>query len=60
MNKITLSVACFAAVGIFGQQKDSLNTKSVDEVVLTASRKRENIKEIPRIVMRAITVRAIQ
>ncbi|MDV4067268.1 TonB-dependent receptor [Elizabethkingia anophelis] len=47
MNKITLSVACFAAVGIFGQQKDSLNTKSVDEVVLTASRKRENIKEIP-------------
>lgn len=47
MKKLTLSVACLATIFIFGQQKDSINTRDVDEVVLTASRKRENIKEIP-------------
>lgn len=47
MKKLTLSVACLATISAFGQVKDSINTKDVDEVVLTASRKRENIKEIP-------------
>lgn len=47
MKKLTLSVACLATISAFGQIKDSINTRDVDEVVLTASRKRENIKEIP-------------
>ncbi|SHL27196.1 TonB-dependent receptor [Chryseobacterium polytrichastri] len=47
MKKLTLSVACLATISAFGQVKDSINTRDVDEVVLTASRKRENIKEIP-------------
>ena len=47
MKKIILSVAALAAITITAQQKDSLQIKNVDEVVLTASRKRENIKEIP-------------
>lgn len=47
MKKIILSVAALAATTISAQQKDSLQVKDVDEVVLTASRKRENIKEIP-------------
>jgi len=47
MKKLTLSVACLATISAFGQVKDSINTKDVDEVVLTASRKRESIKEIP-------------
>lgn len=47
MNKAILTAACLAAINIFGQKNDSLNTKSVDEVILTASRKKENIKEVP-------------
>ncbi len=47
MKKIILSVATLATIATFAQQKDSLQVKDVDEVVLTASRKRENIKEIP-------------
>ena len=47
MKKIILSVATLATITIFAQQKDSLQVKDVDEVVMTASRKRENIKEIP-------------
>lgn len=47
MKKIILSVASLATVTTFAQQKDSLQVKDVDEVVMTASRKRENIKEIP-------------
>ena len=47
MKKIILSVASLATVTTFAQQKDSLQVKEVDEVVMTASRKRENIKEIP-------------
>ena len=46
MKKIILSVATLAAITTFAQ-KDSLQTKNVDEVVMTASRKKENIKEIP-------------
>jgi iron complex outermembrane recepter protein len=47
MKKIILSVAALTAITTFAQQKDSLQVKDVDEVVMTASRKRENIKEIP-------------
>ncbi len=47
MKKIILSAASLAAATTFAQQNDSLNVKDVDEVVLTASRKKENIKEIP-------------
>ena len=47
MNKAILTAACLAAINIFGQKNDSLSTKSVDEVILTASRKKENIKEVP-------------
>ncbi|KQT24560.1 TonB-dependent receptor [Chryseobacterium sp. Leaf405] len=47
MKKLILSVATLAAITTFAQQQDSLQVKDVDEVVLTASRKRENIKEIP-------------
>ncbi|WP_027382802.1 TonB-dependent receptor [Epilithonimonas caeni] len=47
MKKIILSVASLATVMTLAQQKDSLDVKDVDGVVLTASRKKENIKEIP-------------
>ena len=47
MKKIILSVASLATITTFAQQKDSLQVKDVDEVVMTASRKSENIKEIP-------------
>lgn len=47
MKKIILSVATLATITAFAQQNDSLQVKDVDEVVMTASRKRENIKEIP-------------
>lgn len=47
MKKIILSVASLATITAFAQQKDSLQTKDVDEVVLTASRKKESIKEVP-------------
>lgn len=47
MKKIILSVASLAMVMTAAQQKDSLDVKDVDAVVLTASRKRENIKEVP-------------
>ncbi|SEW44187.1 iron complex outermembrane recepter protein [Chryseobacterium wanjuense] len=47
MKKIILSVVTLAAITTFAQEKDSLQTKNVDEVVMTASRKKENIKEIP-------------
>nr|WP_305050205.1 hypothetical protein [Elizabethkingia bruuniana] len=40
MNKAILTAACLAAINIFGQKNDSLSTKSVDEVILTASRKK--------------------
>jgi iron complex outermembrane receptor protein len=47
MKKALLSVACLGSVTIFAQKTDSLKTSNVEEVVLTASRKKENIKEIP-------------
>lgn len=47
MKKALLSVACLGSVAVFAQKTDSLKTSNVDEVVLTASRKKENIKEIP-------------
>ena len=47
MKRLTLSVACLATISAFGQQKDTINTREVEEVVLTASRKKENIKEVP-------------
>lgn len=47
MKKIILSVASLATITTFAQQKDSLQVKDVDEVVMTASRKSEKIKEIP-------------
>lgn len=47
MKKVLLSAACLGSVTTFAQVKDSLQTNSVDEVVMTASRKKESIKEIP-------------
>ncbi|WP_370896698.1 TonB-dependent receptor [Chryseobacterium gossypii] len=47
MRKALLSVACLGTVTAYAQVKDSLQTKNVEEVVLTASRKKENIKEVP-------------
>ncbi|MPS63702.1 TonB-dependent receptor [Chryseobacterium sp.] len=47
MKKALLSVACLGSVAVFAQKTDSLKTSNVEEVVLTASRKKENIKEIP-------------
>lgn len=47
MKKALLSVACLSTVAVFAQETDSLKVKNVDEVVLTASRKKESIKEIP-------------
>uniref|UniRef100_A0AAU6WRF2 TonB-dependent receptor n=1 Tax=Chryseobacterium endophyticum TaxID=1854762 RepID=A0AAU6WRF2_9FLAO len=41
MKKIILSAAALAAITVAGQQKDSLQVKDVDEVVLTASRKKK-------------------
>lgn len=40
MKKALLSVACLSTIAVFGQEKDSLKVKNVDEVVLTASRKK--------------------
>ncbi|SMC91783.1 TonB-dependent receptor [Chryseobacterium sp. YR221] len=47
MKKMLLSAACLGTTTVFAQVKDSLQTKNVDEVVMTASRKKENIKEVP-------------
>lgn len=47
MKKALLSAACLGTTTVFAQVKDTLQTKNVDEVVMTASRKRENIKEVP-------------
>lgn len=47
MKKVFLSVACLGTISVFGQVQDTVQTKNVEEVVLTASRKQENIKEIP-------------
>ncbi|MFC3160109.1 TonB-dependent receptor plug domain-containing protein [Chryseobacterium arachidis] len=47
MKKIILSVAILATITTFAQQQDSVQVKEVDEIVLTASRKKESIKEIP-------------
>lgn len=47
MKKAFLSAACLGSAAVFAQVKDSLQTNNVDEVVMTASRKKENIKEIP-------------
>src|SRR6201989_456314 len=47
MKKALLSAACLGSVTVFAQVKDSVQTNSVDEVVMTASRKKESIKEIP-------------
>lgn len=47
MKKTILAVAALASAMIFAQQNDTVQVKDVDEVVMTASRKRENIKEIP-------------
>lgn len=47
MKKALLSAACLGTVMTFAQKNDSLNTQKVEEVVMTASRKKENIKEVP-------------
>ena len=47
MKKAILSAACLGTTMAFAQVKDSLQTNNVDEVVMTASRKKENIKEVP-------------
>jgi len=47
MKKALLSAACLGSVTAFAQVKDSLQANNVDEVVMTASRKKESIKEIP-------------
>jgi iron complex outermembrane receptor protein len=47
MKKVLLSAACLGSATVFAQVKDSLQTNNVDEVVMTASRKKESIKEIP-------------
>jgi len=47
MKKALLSIACLGSVTAFAQKTDSVKTSSVEEVVLTASRKKENIKEVP-------------
>ncbi|KFF28412.1 TonB-dependent receptor [Chryseobacterium vrystaatense] len=47
MKKVLISAACLGSAAVFSQVTDSLQTNSVDEVVMTASRKKENIKEVP-------------
>lgn len=47
MKKALLSAACLGTTTVFAQVKDTLQTKNVEEVVMTASRKKENIKEVP-------------
>jgi iron complex outermembrane receptor protein len=47
MKKALISAACLGSVAAFAQVKDSLQANNVDEVVMTASRKKESIKEIP-------------
>ncbi|WP_250252657.1 TonB-dependent receptor [Chryseobacterium sp. Marseille-Q3244] len=47
MKKAILSAASLGTIMVFGQVKDTLQTQNVDEVVMTASRKKENIKEVP-------------
>lgn len=47
MKKALLSAACLGTTTVFAQVKDSLQTKNVEEIVMTASRKKENIKEVP-------------
>lgn len=47
MKKVLLSAACLGTATVFAQVKDTLQTKDVEEVIMTASRKKENIKEVP-------------
>lgn len=47
MKKVLLSAACLGTATVFAQVKDSLQTQNVDEVIMTASRKKESIKEVP-------------
>ncbi|SIT25896.1 iron complex outermembrane recepter protein [Chryseobacterium ureilyticum] len=47
MKKVLLSAACLGTTTAFAQIKDTLQTKNVEEIVMTASRKKENIKEVP-------------
>ncbi len=47
MKKAFLSAACLGTTTVFAQVKDTLQIKNVEEVVMTASRKKENIKEVP-------------
>lgn len=47
MKKAILTIACLGTATVFAQIKDSAQVKDVEEVVLTASRKKESIKEIP-------------
>ncbi|KFF14406.1 TonB-dependent receptor [Chryseobacterium soli] len=47
MRKVLLSAACLGTTTVFAQIKDTLQSQNVDEVIMTASRKKENIKEIP-------------
>jgi iron complex outermembrane receptor protein len=41
MKKALLSAACLGTTVVFAQVKDTLQTKNVDEVVMTASRKKK-------------------
>ncbi|MDH6251510.1 iron complex outermembrane receptor protein [Chryseobacterium sp. H1D6B] len=47
MKKIIFSAACLGTATAFAQVTDTVKTKNVEEVVLTASRKKENSKEVP-------------
>ncbi|MBV8327196.1 TonB-dependent receptor [Chryseobacterium sp.] len=47
MKKVLLSTACLGTIMVSAQVKDTLQTRNVEEVVMTASRKKENIKEVP-------------
>ncbi|MDQ1098317.1 MULTISPECIES: TonB-dependent receptor [Chryseobacterium] len=47
MKKTFTAISFLAATMAFAQSNDSLKVNNVDEVVMTASRKKESIKEIP-------------
>ncbi len=47
MKKTFTGISFLAAAMAFAQSEDSLKINNVDEVVMTASRKRESIKEVP-------------
>lgn len=47
MKKALIVAASLGSTIAFSQAADSLKVKNVDEVVMTASRKKENIKEVP-------------